>query len=162
MLFLCYNFVGDIMNHKYIDKNTFEIVDNVFEVDEEIAETISILNKKGYYTEYCCGGHIKDPRVYEMYKLDNEDEEIKFGYVVDKSDKVDVLLPQTFAGIYIKFRDKINFKIPDGFTLYEDDTIDKVIDFYCDGKKKSWKEIDKELDNARKILLDWANNLLNK
>lgn len=34
------------MNHKYINKETFEIVDNVFEVDEDISQTISILNKK--------------------------------------------------------------------------------------------------------------------
>ena len=31
---------------KFMDVNTFEIVDNVFEVDDDIAETISILNKK--------------------------------------------------------------------------------------------------------------------
>ena len=40
------------MNHKYIDSNTFEIVNNIIEVDEDIAETISILNKKGYYTKF--------------------------------------------------------------------------------------------------------------
>ena len=36
---------------KFIDVNTFEIVDNVFEVDDDIAETISILNKKSFYKE---------------------------------------------------------------------------------------------------------------
>ena len=148
------------MNHKYIDKNTFEIVDDVFEVDEEIAEVISVLNKKGYYTEYCCGGHIRDPRIYEMYKLYSDDENIKFGYVVDEDgDKVNVLLPQTFTGIYIKFKDKINFLIPEGFNKYEDDTIDKVIDFYTGDKKKSFKEIGKELEMAHKVLLEWAKKL---
>lgn len=44
------------MNNKYIDKKTFEIVDNVFKVDEDIADTISILNKKGYYTKYYMNG----------------------------------------------------------------------------------------------------------
>ena len=59
------------MNHKYINKETFEIVDNVFEVDEDISQTISILNKKGYYTKYCCSGHAKDPRLYELYNVKN-------------------------------------------------------------------------------------------
>lgn len=148
------------MNHKYIDKNTFEAIDNVFEVDEEIAEVISILNKKGYYTEYCCGGHIKDPRIYEMYRLDRNDEEVKLGYVVNEDgDKVNVLLPQTFAGIYIKFKDKIDYLIPEGFNKYEEYIIDKVIDFYRDGIKKSFNEIDKELADAHNVLLEWAKSL---
>ena len=54
------------MNHKYINSETFEIMNNIIEVDEAIAETISILNKKGYYTKYCCSGHVKDPRLYEL------------------------------------------------------------------------------------------------
>ena len=58
------------MNHKYINSKTFEIIDDVFEVDEDIAEAISILNKKGYYTKYCCSGHVKDPRLYESYPLE--------------------------------------------------------------------------------------------
>ena len=39
---------------KYIDKTTFDIVENVFDVDDDIANSISILNKKGYYTQYSC------------------------------------------------------------------------------------------------------------
>ena len=57
------------MNNKYIDKKTFEIVDNVFEVDEDIADIISILNKKGYYTKFCCSGHAKDLGIHYMYKV---------------------------------------------------------------------------------------------
>lgn len=147
------------MNHKYIDKDTFEIVDNVFEVDEEIADIISMLNKKGYYTEYCCSGHIKDPRLYEMYTLDKDDEDVKLGYIVEDSDKLSVLLPQTFAGIYIKFKDKYEFDVPSGFTKYDEYTIDKVIDFYIDGKKKSYSEIDKELNDAYNDLRKWVESL---
>ena len=29
------------------------------EIDVEIAETIKLLNKKGYHTTFCCGGHIQ-------------------------------------------------------------------------------------------------------
>lgn len=56
--------MGDIM-HKYINNNTYEIINNVFEVDDLMGETISILNKKGYHTLYCCSGHVKDHRLYE-------------------------------------------------------------------------------------------------
>ena len=43
----------------YIDAKTFDIVENpsVFEVDNKIAEAISILNKKGYRTIFSCQGH---------------------------------------------------------------------------------------------------------
>ena len=77
------------MNHKYINKETFEIVDNIFEVDEDIAETISILNKKGYYTKYCCSGHVKDPRLYELYNVKNN-ENFKFkklGNIINEEKK---------------------------------------------------------------------------
>ena len=50
----------------YINKNDFSIVSYVadyitaedyFECDDLIAPAISLLNKKGYKTEYCCSGH---------------------------------------------------------------------------------------------------------
>lgn len=51
----------------YIDKKKFNIYYEVsdiriksplFEVDEFLAPIISIFNKKGYRTEYCCSGHL--------------------------------------------------------------------------------------------------------
>lgn len=50
----------------FINKNDFSIVhliqdkqseDNYFECDELIAPAISLLNKKGYKTTFCCSGH---------------------------------------------------------------------------------------------------------
>ena len=49
----------------YINKNDFSIVTTVgpltkedyFECDDLIAPAISLLNKKGYETNYCCSGH---------------------------------------------------------------------------------------------------------
>ena len=50
----------------YIHKTSFDIIqgtniddelENYFEVDEPIALTIQVLNRKGYITEFCCCGH---------------------------------------------------------------------------------------------------------
>lgn len=51
---------------KYINTENFEVIENptFFEVDEEIAEAVCILNKKGYKTQYSCAGH----NDYECYK----------------------------------------------------------------------------------------------
>ena len=46
VIYIVYDELGDNM-HKYLNSNTFEIVNDIFEVDKLIAETISILNKKG-------------------------------------------------------------------------------------------------------------------
>lgn len=45
------------MNHKYLNSETFEVIDNIIEVDEDIAETISVLNKKGYCTNFLPKSH---------------------------------------------------------------------------------------------------------
>lgn len=39
----------------------------LFEVDELIAPIISILNNKGYKTEYCCSGHFNRSRTYIVF-----------------------------------------------------------------------------------------------
>ena len=50
----------------YINKNDFSIIkscqdpriiDNYFECDDLIAPAISLLNRKGYRTVFCCSGH---------------------------------------------------------------------------------------------------------
>ena len=129
------------MNHKYIDKETFEIVDNIFEVDEDIAETISVLNKKGYYTKYCCSGHVTDPRLYELYNVKNDDEfELKnLGYIVNKKDdNYDIIMPSIYTSVYIMFNTNYNFNnLPQGFHKVDNDNIeDYVISmeiyYYCD------------------------------
>ena len=52
---------------------TFFMCYNKFEVDKDIAESISLLNKKGYYTRYSCSGHVKDLRMYEKYRVKKDE-----------------------------------------------------------------------------------------
>lgn len=155
------------MNHKYIDNKTFDIIDNVFEVDEDIAEAISILNKKGYYTKFCCSGHVKEPRLYEMYNRKNNIlyKDSYLGHVVNKNDdNYDILMPYTFTAAYITFSDKYNFDyLPVGFTKVDGFTIERIIEYYNNGKRKSSNYIDKEIKEVNRLLLSWANSLpLNK
>lgn len=83
---------GIFLNNKYISTINYEIIDkpDFFEVDEKIAETISILNKKGYITQYSCSGHVTD----SCYKVETDislldeakkDELIYIGKINDKT-----------------------------------------------------------------------------
>lgn len=80
--------------HKYLNSNTFEIINNVFEVDDLMGETISILNRKGYHTLYCCSGHVKDPRLYEKYHLHKDELDSIYDYHIinEEDDYIDVLI----------------------------------------------------------------------
>lgn len=151
------------MNHKYLSSNNFEIVNNIFEVDEDIAKTISILNKKGYYTKFCCSGHIKDPRLYEMYNKKNDVvyDDFNLGYIVNNyEDGYDILIPYTFTTVYIMFNDNYNFiNLPPGFRKTNDQIIETLIHYYSNGKRKNWYDIDKEIKLANELLLKWALSL---
>lgn len=156
------------MNHKYINKETFEIVDNVFEVDEDIAQTISILNKKGYSTKYCCSGHAKNPRLYELYNVKNSDDfEFKdLGYIVNQEkSNYDIIMPSIYTSVYIMFDSNYNFdSLPEDFNKVDNDNIDdyvisKEICYYKDGKRKDCNVIDKEIKDANDRLFEWAKNL---
>ena len=150
------------MNHKYINAKTFEITDEVFEVDEDIATTISLLNKKGYYTKYSCTGHVKDPRLYELYKLENVGEFKSLGYIVDDNN---ILMPYTYTSVYIMFDNNYNFNnLPEGFYVSDDDNcIISCEIYYYDSnlKRKSANIIDEEIKTANTKLLKWANDLPN-
>lgn len=146
------------MNHKYINKNTFDVVDNIFEVDELLAETISMLNKKGYYTKYCCSGHVKDPRIYELTKGNNTLIE-NVGYMVDNQN---ILIPYTFTTVYIMFNNYYHFdNLPEGFKQKEN-TIEFVISYYKDNVRKESNDIENEIKNANDRLFEWVINLPKK
>ncbi len=153
------------MNHKYIDTKTFDIIDNVFEVDENIAESISLLNKKGYYTRYSCSGHVKDPRMYEMYRVKKSDEfdDKNLGFIVkDNKDDYEILMPNRYTSIYVMFDKKYEFKnLPIGFYTLNDEvtTIYKDIMYYENNIKKKSNDIQNEIDKSNLELLEWVKTL---
>ena len=146
------------MHNKYINKHTYEIVDDVFEVDEDIAKTISVLNKKGYHTLYSCSGHVKDSRLYEKYPNSNS-------YSIYDSYNIDdyVLIPYQHTEIYIMFEEAYNFNyLPDDFILENGNIIYKDISYYNNGKKLNANIIQKEINISNEKLYEWASGLPNK
>lgn len=139
----------------YIDSKTFEVIGDIsdarisgplFECDELLAPTISILNKLGFTTEFCCSGH-----AYE-YKEKGK------------------LTPCWSNSIcYICFTEdleemeKKGFIIPKGYqAIKSDDYFDVVEDGEAPWKLQISKEFDTKenmflqiLDNA-KALYTWA------
>ena len=78
-----------------------------------------------------------------------------------KEDTCDILMPYTKTLIYVMFDKDYNFKtLPRGFKKYEN-TIEMFINYYDSGKRKESNNIDKEIKNANKVLLDWACDLPN-
>ncbi len=153
------------MNHKYINTKTFDIIDNVFEVDEDIAESISLLNKKGYYTRYSCSGHVKDPRMYEMYKVNKSGEfdDKDLGFIVeDNKDYYQILMPNRYTSIYVMFDKKYKFdNLPDVFNTLDEEvtTIYKDIMYYENNIKKNSNDIESEIKKFNIKLLEWVKSL---
>ena len=166
-------------NHTFIDSESFELIPDskIIEVDDDIAEAISILNKKGYKTEYCCSGHISSNEYYSMIcdKCFLNEEKLKEDYIeyyiCDVTDKrFKIIYPRTVTSIYIKFAEDYKFKnLPPGFekikTFDEEnfDTIEHIIDYYRDNKVRDNKDVYNEIKEYNKLLLDWVKKLpLNK
>lgn len=150
--------------HKYIDSNTFEIVNDIFEVDDLMGETISILNKKGYHTLHCCSGHVKDPRLYEKYHMHKDELDGIYNYhIINEEDNyVDVLIPYQNTLAYIMFDKRYDFNLSKSFKWIDDKTIySDSISYYEDNKKRSSNDIQKEIENVNNELLSWALSLPN-
>ena len=152
------------MSNKYINKKTYELLDNVFSVDEEIAETISLLNKKGYDTVSSCSGHIKEPvfykRIYDIHEkinIDNVDS-----YIVEKNkNTITILSTVSINSIYIKFDNNYIFKtIPQGFQYdSESNVIEHIIKNYSNDKRVPSNLLNSEMIKYNKLLFDWTKTL---
>lgn len=167
---------------KFIDMNNYEIIENqqFFEVDDEIAEAIIILNKKGYKTKFSCAGHNKNGWLYDtqeepidLYEewLNRYKDDLSVNYV-GKDNKYFYHKDEiTATYTYISFEKKYNFEsLPEEFEIYEDAqncTIGKMCYFYKNNNtkdssnKKTDYEINEELKKSQQDLLNWAKELKN-
>ena len=171
---------------KYISTENFEVIENptFFEVDEEIAEAVCILNKKGYKTQYSCAGH----NDYECYKVKctmslleetKKDEMNHIGKIDDEY--FYYYRDMEITAVYVKFIKHYDFKsLPEGFIYqtadelreeiekYEmddkskvvyGDTISCEIKYFENNERRNDEVIEEEIKKANEILLNWAKSL---
>ena len=173
---------------KYLDIEKLEYSDKIIEIDDDIAEAILELNKKGYTTFSSCAGH-SQIEFYPCYLPIDEKDKInpKTHIIFDESDTtVYSVLPSISTYCYIKFDKGYNFNsIPKGFeyetanqaynsylewierqpdakndSIVFGDSISRRIDFFDENdKRRPFEDIDKEIKEANKDLLDWVKQL---
>lgn len=163
------------MDHNsIIDRNTFDICKHaedhkdVFICDKEIAEAISLLNKKGYVTYASCSGHYKI-EFYEWFdedinKLDEYKNNPRIIIKNIKENSFDYWSEVDKTGIYVLFKKQYNFKnLPENFieTISNDRTcISSLIEYYDEfGKRKRKDIVEKEIQEKCNILKKWVEQL---
>jgi hypothetical protein len=154
-----------------IHKKTFDVIqyynredvhkDDYFEVDDLIALTISLLNKKGYYTKFCCSGH---PFIQLSEAFGNEKDGFKIiGGMKEILENTNPEYAYKYVGhyeldtnsMYISFAQPVIFdSIPSGFRLENDDCLSKKFS----SQPASWECIEKIVENMKQLYL-WAIEL---
>lgn len=150
---------------KYININTYDIVENpmVFAVDPRLANIISILNKKGYYTSGCDISCVEKVDVFRIML-----NKIFKNNVIDSSldeETIKSILMYSSGSIFIIFDKKYNLLTPKGFYKFQNglacDMIPvKQIDSIMHIKTK--EELNQEVNEKLKNLTEWANELPNR
>lgn len=157
---------------KYINYKSFDIEDKStelnFEVDEMMAETISILNKKGYYTNASCAGHLEyDPIKFNLPAKEFkefEKEASKSKYKILKQNDNEFLIEADVLGknIYISFLNAKNITlIPKNPKYTKTDKVMKYLLYLVD-ENDNYREKDDVLNEIKEVnltLLNWAKDL---
>lgn len=160
---------------KYISVKTFEIDNDIFEVDDAIAETISILNKKGYHTTYSCSGHSEPQfqsiayipvKTIESFIEMNKDSKyyILGQQKVGNQDVYVIVTGFDYTEVYISFDKEYEFSsLPHNFeysTLGNHSSLSQMFDLFDEnGNLLSEDEISDKLKQANEDLLNWAKSL---
>lgn len=151
----------------FITEDDFEIHLNepnrpYFMVDEAMSETIALLNKKGYHTNYSCAGHFEVIEFFEPIDetmVDEYKNDPKFQIV----EKDGLLAAKTYnegSNCYITFDKEYDFdELPEGFKYQDAKITAMVLYFTNDGILKSEKTINAEFALLNKNLLEWSKKL---
>ncbi len=154
------------VNVCFLDKKTFEKLDNIIQVDKGICDTIRVLNQKGYRTFASCSGHNLLSKYFrqecdvDLLEGLYENESFKESIVVDKTDKsFGLVTPVMISQIYIMFEKEYDFLLlPETFT-YKDKTLESIVSYYKNQKRITSEELEQELKKRNDLLLKWANDL---
>ena len=160
---------------KYLNSKTFEIDNDTFEVDDEIAETIYILNKKGYHTTYSCSGH-SEPQIQSIIYVPVEtiesfvemNKDLKY-YILGKQklgvqDVYAIITGFDYTEVYISFDKEYEFSsIPHNFeysTSGNHSTLSQIFNLFDEsGEMFPEDEVNNKLKEANEELLNWAKSL---
>lgn len=151
-------------NNICINATSFEIteIENSFIVSEKLGKTISILNKKGYYTELCSKATLSQPFIISniIHNLIEEKLIEVNEYTTEKMRKI--IDMYDCESTIIIFKKNYEFKnLPNGFKLIGNDLYYnlKVLKDGPNIEFKSLVELDKENEESLKLLEKWAENL---
>ena len=150
-----------------LNSKTFDIEERetLIPIDKQLVKIISVLNKKGYYTEVCSRAKISTPFLIGNLIHDLIEQEL-LEINCDTKDKIKNVIKQCdYESTIIIFKEKYEFdNLPNGFQL-----IGKDLFYYLSTLKdsegiefKELVELDKEYHNSLKLLDEWVNKLPNR
>lgn len=153
--------------------------EDYFECDDLIAPAISLLNRKGYTTKWCCSGHayggIQEAIVYDKMP-DLCDIQSETGFTIievsenipDKLEPIDEDIPDKYyvvekcdwiSGFYVAFDKKYDFpELPEG--AYIDDQYDCIRWDINELTTYDFKNLDK-IYEFNKSFYEWVTKLEN-
>lgn len=149
---------GEILNTK-----TFDIIndDTLVSVDRGLARSISILNKKGYYTV-----HANLAKITTLFSITNLLYELKQSNLINinnnKQNIKNIIESTIHVSTSIMFKEDYHFSnVPEGF-INNHNTLSYFINVLKDSDNIEFKELlemDKEREKSIEILEEWANSL---